>query len=513
MAAESPSITTLNPDDVLSGRGTGPNEWIGNQRFRDIVDSRRKEYIAETRPSMKTKIAEEVFRAVVKKRKGRFLSRVDKTESFVVEDGVWVELSRGEAMEKIKQALRQHRRPPKEARTRRRNSENSVGESSFLPLEAASHVASNTAYLSPGGSMASRQPASLPLLPPCFVGSSGLPPVDAHFLLFQRSGLNLYSMAPLASYNSNSPEYLNGMALPDAYPSAYDCLHHRPSDDTLQQWPPPQYSYRSAALGHQLTGSLTHQLFIENSSLQYRSVHPVQTTSTVKFADSVPSGAMSSSGLAGGAAAREASTSAVATVKETSTSAIAAAGEASPARKAITSTVTSEIDPSAWEKDSSGWASDDEVSDFLLASLGWDSNHPRFTEEDFIREQSNMTNEERSSALIDLFGKFCSVSDHQNKKARKDLQRESIAFLVKQMKVEIERIPENKRRALTEARKKCRADELSDERLEQFLRCEGMNPKVSVDASEFFMVRYVRIHITHHFGSYHVLLSLEHSAL
>lgn len=83
------------------------------------------------------------------------------------------------------------------------------------------------------------------------------------------------------------------------------------------------------------------------------------------------------------------------------------------------------------------------------------------------------------SAVSDLFGKCCSVSDdRQTERARKDLDKKSIAFLVKQTKIEIERMPENKKQALVEARKKCRQEEFSDLRLEQFLHCEGMNPKV-----------------------------------
>jgi hypothetical protein len=57
----------------------------------------------------------------------------------------------------------------------------------------------------------------------------------------------------------------------------------------------------------------------------------------------------------------------------------------------------------------------------------------------------------------------------------------TVSFLLKQMRIEIERIPQEKKQALLEAQQKSRAEEFSDGRLEQFLRFEGMNPKVSID--------------------------------
>ena len=86
-----------------------------------------------------------------------------------------------------------------------------------------------------------------------------------------------------------------------------------------------------------------------------------------------------------------------------------------------------------------------------------------------------MTDEERAKVLSDLFGKYCSM--HQSKRAR-DLDADSIAFLVKQMRVEIERVPDNKKQALVEAQRVCGAEEFSDARLERFLRCVDMDVQV-----------------------------------
>jgi hypothetical protein len=147
---------------------------------------------------------------------------------------------------------------------------------------------------------------------------------------------------------------------------------------------------------------------------------------------------------------------------------------------------------SLWEEDSFQWASNDEVSNFLIASLGWDANHPRFTEEEFQQELDSRTDIEKASILADLFGKFCSIKEPQNKKPKKDLSQESLAFLIRQTRGEIERIPNDKKLALLEAEQKARTDEFSDERLLQFLRCEGMHPKVTPFLNVYIEMRASR---------------------
>jgi hypothetical protein len=103
---------------------------------------------------------------------------------------------------------------------------------------------------------------------------------------------------------------------------------------------------------------------------------------------------------------------------------------------------------------------------------------PIFTEEQEAMELATMTDEERAEALIDMFGRKCAVGTPKRKRARKDLDKNETDFLVNQMRLEIERIPEARKRALLEAQIKCRAAEFSDARLERFLRCECLNVKV-----------------------------------
>jgi len=126
---------------------------------------------------------------------------------------------------------------------------------------------------------------------------------------------------------------------------------------------------------------------------------------------------------------------------------------------------------------------EDEVSEFILSALAI-SDRPRFTDQEHALEQANLTDEERATLLSDLFGKLCKLSDvRKDKRANRDLDKESIAFLVRQMRVELERIPKTDKEALLQAQAKCKEDEFSDGRIEQFLRCEGMNPKVSASQS------------------------------
>lgn len=136
--------------------------------------------------------------------------------------------------------------------------------------------------------------------------------------------------------------------------------------------------------------------------------------------------------------------------------------------------------PSAYNNGNS-MASDSDKEDAALALAALAvAGRPRFTEQDEESEHASMTDEERVEALCDVFGKECAIAGtHPSKRARKDLDRESIHFLVGQMRMEVECIPVNEKRALMEAQQKARPEEFSDSRLERFLRCTGMNPKVS----------------------------------
>lgn len=112
---ENDLIKTLNPNDVLCGRGSGPNDYRGNIKFRNMVYERRAEYLASTTRKAKGQIAQEIidqFRTNFHPA-GRFLKKVDlktaKALGITRGNEVWVQVDDDTALEKAKQALRQNR--------------------------------------------------------------------------------------------------------------------------------------------------------------------------------------------------------------------------------------------------------------------------------------------------------------------------------------------------------------------------------------------------------------------
>ena len=109
-------ITDLNKYDVLCGRGSGPNERVGNIHFRDLVATRKSEYLSITpRDHLnKNRIAREIVEDV-RGRGGRFLKRVSEIDGGGGEEGRrpsgYALADEGTVLEKAKQALRQNRTP------------------------------------------------------------------------------------------------------------------------------------------------------------------------------------------------------------------------------------------------------------------------------------------------------------------------------------------------------------------------------------------------------------------
>ena len=128
----------------------------------------------------------------------------------------------------------------------------------------------------------------------------------------------------------------------------------------------------------------------------------------------------------------------------------------------------------------------------VLSSLAV-AGQPKITQEQEEAERASMTTEERAAALADMLGKMCAVAPRQRKRARRDLDRKSIDFLIQQMRLEIEKIPASSKQALIEAQAKSRPEEFEDARLERFLRCEGMNAEVRTGKSRHENYSGVRI--------------------
>lgn len=101
-------VTDINQYDVLTGRGSGPYEQPGNIHFREIVATRKIEYLSlNPRDSkMKNQIAKEIIDEV-RSKGGRFLRKIQVRNK---DDGDLYEfVDEDTVMEKAKQALRQNR--------------------------------------------------------------------------------------------------------------------------------------------------------------------------------------------------------------------------------------------------------------------------------------------------------------------------------------------------------------------------------------------------------------------
>lgn len=99
VSGDGASVTQILANDVLLGRGAGPNEHKGNIAFRATVAKFKKSYMATTNRKIKNSIARKAIQAI-KANKGRFLQRTKESEEVyeLADDAV--------VLEKTKQALR-----------------------------------------------------------------------------------------------------------------------------------------------------------------------------------------------------------------------------------------------------------------------------------------------------------------------------------------------------------------------------------------------------------------------
>jgi hypothetical protein len=105
-------VTVVNANDVLFGRGSGPNDHEGNIKFRDMVAKRKGEYMSTNHRQTKATIAQEVVGSVFQVQ-GRFLKRLEAAElqklGFPSSTEIYQIVDDNTVMEKAKQALRQNR--------------------------------------------------------------------------------------------------------------------------------------------------------------------------------------------------------------------------------------------------------------------------------------------------------------------------------------------------------------------------------------------------------------------
>lgn len=92
------SVSEINCNDVLCGRGGGTNSQIGNRQFRKLVNEFQPEYL-HARRKQKPLIAKRIVQ-IIRQRGGRFLRKNDS-------DGYYFEVGDFKAEAKTSQALRE----------------------------------------------------------------------------------------------------------------------------------------------------------------------------------------------------------------------------------------------------------------------------------------------------------------------------------------------------------------------------------------------------------------------
>eukprot|EP01082_Thalassiosira_pseudonana_P003163 g3228.t1 g3228 contig12:1662734-1664858(+) len=105
-------VFELNDIDVLCGRGSGPNDRAGNIAFRNLILTRKAEYLAVTSRDAKGTIAAEIVQDV-RSRGGRFVKKLSpaqvKEAGFKRGVAVYELADEPTVLEKAKQTLRQNR--------------------------------------------------------------------------------------------------------------------------------------------------------------------------------------------------------------------------------------------------------------------------------------------------------------------------------------------------------------------------------------------------------------------
>lgn len=96
---------------LRAGRGAPSNVNEGNRRFRDLVSSRKEDYIATGKRQVKNQIAREIVHTIIHARRGRFVRKIEslvEAEEMGVPRGVtaWAIIPLDAAIQKTKQALR-----------------------------------------------------------------------------------------------------------------------------------------------------------------------------------------------------------------------------------------------------------------------------------------------------------------------------------------------------------------------------------------------------------------------
>jgi hypothetical protein len=366
MADEAPSshdlspdlITTIKQDDVLMGRGSGPNEFIGNQRFRSLVEARKGEYKSAPKNKLKTKIAKEVIDEI-HALGGRFLKQVETGTpdiNYVVEEAVWCEVEEKLALEKCKQTLRQK--------------ENPVGTNESRNASAVSSDVGVCIAVYPesfGKGLDFEHPPSLP-------------PNWTPVLPLKRAG---------PSFGVARPMFFLQQQATSAQPMAANPFLSTPFVQNQNGMPVnmSQEQDQCAAYMRYLAYSA-----LVWTQMDYVSPNHVQSSSLAEAdqTDSVPTSSHFTSENGFDAAASQ---------EYMLNSHVITGGDAA------LDDMLDQMDNSSSRRTSSASedVAEDEMSAFLLPLFDLGSDSPRFTQEQEELEQAAMMDEEKAAALADLF--------------------------------------------------------------------------------------------------------------
>lgn len=449
----------LNSNDVLFGRGTAANSYIGNKKFRDIVETRKEEYNATSNHKLKNGIAKEVFEQV-RNTGGRFMKQVemDRKVENIVKDCDWVEATPAAALEKCKQSLRQHEK--KSGKQEESRHTNNVKKKRNRATTNATSIKS-IEHPSPA---AARPTAVASMSPPSIMGSLDSC-ADPRLLLFRDSPIRY------------SQQQLQPMAVPQ-HMLVTSSFHQFGHNNSYQD---PAFAM-AQPVASAVTSRLTFQDFCDSMDAAEAAARQGHLPDNARYAQlrrpetpSLPlpeSGAFKVDQSNEGGSASESSRS-----LDTPSLRLLTKGGGLKTDK---SESLAELKQEYTSERSSQSTLDEDVSTFLLSALE-EQNQPRLTAKELEAEWANMSDDEKAAALTDVFGMMCDYNtQHKDKKSRRDLDPKSIAFLVKQVRLEIERIPDSEKSALLEAQLYANAEEFSDGRLLHFLRCDSMHSKVRV---------------------------------
>lgn len=450
------------PQDVLLGRGSGSNKFQGNITFRNWADEMRQDYIKANKYAEKDRISKALFRKV-HANGGRFLQL-----TFNGNKDQWVIAPRDVALEKCKQILREKRqKAPKNGNQERvtpetaqsnDNIDEEISATQSLDSDKDFSFSSDMASLegdyaadaSPSSAVVESSPLSRTLVD----GASASPSDSSSLLHSSPVQQQDETYAPQVPFSSVLPSTLPGSA---GYSTVPLNARHSPYGYSQQTIPQFRQTHEGQTIVTCYINGTADQA-IDYMHQRRRGMTLASDCSRVASPGQQMESFLSSRFMPPMVPVRP-------DEKPRSSSSEKGPGD--------------NEDLTPLPKDAP--VQEENGGEELLSLLSL-SNRQVLTEEQEQRERASLTDEERTEALSDMFGQMSIVDTRPDKRCKRDLDRDSLQFLIGQMRLELKQIPNHEKQALEEAQSRAHPSEFSDDRLLVFLRCEGMNVKVRLRA-------------------------------